>query len=77
MEVPQHDAAIVKRSMESDDQGLIFGLQPDGSPRILAKSGVRTWEEHGFVHHVPALVVEDSKVTRYVDFGPKRIALVS
>jgi Uma2 family endonuclease len=46
--------------------------QPDGLLRILPEAGGRTWEEHGFVHGAPELVVEVSKATRYVDLGPKK-----
>ena len=46
--------------------------QPDGLLRILPESGGRTWGEHGFIHGAPELVVEVSKATRYVDFGPKK-----
>jgi Uma2 family endonuclease len=45
--------------------------QPDGLLRILPECGGRTWNEHGFLHGAPELVVEVSKATRYVDLGPK------
>ncbi len=45
--------------------------QPDGLLRILPEYGGRTWNEGGFVHGAPELVVEVAKATRYVDFGPK------
>ncbi len=45
--------------------------QPDGLLRILPEYGGRTWNEGGFIHGAPELVVEVSKTTRYVDLGPK------
>jgi Uma2 family endonuclease len=45
--------------------------QPDGLLRILPECGGRTWNEGGFVHGAPELVVEVSKTTRFVDLGPK------
>jgi Uma2 family endonuclease len=45
--------------------------QPDGLLRVLPDCGGRTWNEGGFVHGAPELVVEISKATRYVDLGPK------
>ena len=45
--------------------------QPDGLLRILPECGGRTWNEGGFVHGAPELVVEIAKATRYADFGPK------
>jgi Uma2 family endonuclease len=45
--------------------------QPDGLLRILAEYGGRTWNEGGFIHGAPELVVEVAKATRYVDLGPK------
>ena len=45
--------------------------QPDGLLRILPEYGGRTWNEGGFIHGAPELVVEVSKATRYVDLGPK------
>ncbi|MFI5456431.1 MAG: Uma2 family endonuclease [Isosphaerales bacterium] len=45
--------------------------QPDGMLRILPECGGRTWNERGFVHGAPELVVEVAKATRYVDLGPK------
>jgi Uma2 family endonuclease len=45
--------------------------EPDGFVRILPECGGRTWNEGGFVHGAPELVVEVSKSTRYVDLGPK------
>jgi Uma2 family endonuclease len=45
--------------------------QPDGLLRVLPEYGGRTWNEGGFVHGAPELVVEVSKATRYVDLGPK------
>ena len=46
--------------------------QPDALLRILPEFGGRTWNEGGFVHGAPELVVEVSKATRYVDLGPKK-----
>jgi Uma2 family endonuclease len=45
--------------------------QPDGLLRILPERGGRTWDQGGFVHGPPELVVEVAKATRYVDLGPK------
>jgi Uma2 family endonuclease len=45
--------------------------QPDGLLRVLPESGGRTWDEAGYVHGAPELVVEIAKATRYVDLGPK------
>ena len=45
--------------------------QPGGLLRILPEYGGRTWNEGGFVHGAPELVVEIAKATRYADFGPK------
>jgi Uma2 family endonuclease len=45
--------------------------QPDALLRILPEFGGRTWNEHGYVHGPPELVVEIAKATRYVDLGPK------
>ena len=45
--------------------------QPDALLRILPECGGRTWNEHGYVHGAPELVVEIAKATRYVDLGPK------
>ena len=45
--------------------------QPDGLLRILPECGGRTWDQGGFVHGAPELVVEVAKATRYVDLGPK------
>jgi Uma2 family endonuclease len=45
--------------------------QPDGLLRILPERGGRMWNEGGYVHGAPELVVEVSKATRYVDLGPK------
>jgi Uma2 family endonuclease len=45
--------------------------QPDGLLRVVPECGGRTWNEGGFVHGAPELVVEVSKTTRYVDLGPK------
>jgi Uma2 family endonuclease len=45
--------------------------QPDGLLRILPEYGGRTWNDGGFIHGAPELVVEVSKATRYVDLGPK------
>ena len=39
--------------------------------RILPECGGRTWNEGGFIHGAPELVVEVAKATRYVDLGPK------
>jgi Uma2 family endonuclease len=46
--------------------------QPDGLMRILPECGGRSWNERGYVHGAPELVVEVSKATRYIDLGPKR-----
>jgi Uma2 family endonuclease len=46
--------------------------QPDGLLRILPEYGGRTWNEGGYVHGAPELVVEVAKATRYVDLGPKQ-----
>jgi Uma2 family endonuclease len=46
--------------------------QPDGLLRILPECGGRTWNEGGYVHGAPELIVEVAKATRYVDLGPKR-----
>jgi Uma2 family endonuclease len=45
--------------------------QPDGMLRILPGCGGRTWDEDGFVHGLPELIVEVAKSTRYLDLGPK------
>jgi Uma2 family endonuclease len=45
--------------------------QPDGLLRVLPEFGGQTWNEGGFVHGAPELVVEVAKATRYVDLGPK------
>ena len=45
--------------------------QPDALLRIFPEFGGRTWNEHGYVHGAPELVVEIAKATRYVDLGPK------
>ncbi len=45
--------------------------QPDGLARILPAFGGRTWDENGYVHGAPELVVEVARTTRYVDLGPK------
>ena len=45
--------------------------QPDGLLRILPECGGRTWNEGGYVHGAPELVVEVAKATRYIDLGPK------
>lgn len=45
--------------------------QPDVLLRVLPERGGRTWDEGGYVHGAPELVVEVSKATRYVDLGPK------
>jgi Uma2 family endonuclease len=45
--------------------------QPDGLLRILPECGGRSWDERGYVHGAPELVVEVAKATRYVDLGPK------
>jgi Uma2 family endonuclease len=45
--------------------------QPDGLLRILPEYGGQTSNEGGYIHGAPELVVEVSKTTRYVDFGPK------
>jgi Uma2 family endonuclease len=46
-------------------------LQPDGLLRIVPAFGGRTWDEGGFIHGPPELVVEIAKTTRYFDLGPK------
>lgn len=46
-------------------------VQPDGLLRLLPNFGGRTWDDGGFVHGAPELVVEIAKATRYVDLGPK------
>jgi len=46
--------------------------QPDALLRILPEYGGRTWNEGGYVHGAPEMVVEVSKATRYVDLGPKK-----
>jgi Uma2 family endonuclease len=46
--------------------------QPDGLLRILPECGGRTWNEGGYVHGAPELIVEVAKATRFVDLGPKR-----
>ncbi len=46
--------------------------QPDALLRILPEYGGRTWDEGGYVHGAPELIVEVSKATRYVDMGPKK-----
>src|SRR5262249_28781179 len=59
-----------------DNASTILGWksepQPDGLLRILPDCGGRTWDEGGFVHGAPELVVEVSKATRYVDLVPKK-----
>jgi Putative restriction endonuclease len=45
--------------------------EPDGLLRILPESGGRTWDEGGFIHGGPELVVEIARATRYVDLGAK------
>jgi Uma2 family endonuclease len=45
--------------------------QPDGLLRVLSEYGGRSWDEGGYVHGAPELVVEIAKATRYVDLGPK------
>jgi Uma2 family endonuclease len=45
--------------------------QPDGLLRILPEYGGHSWDEGGYVHVAPELVVEIAKATRYVDLGPK------
>jgi Uma2 family endonuclease len=45
--------------------------QPDGLLRILSEYGGRSWDEGGYIHGAPELVVEIAKATRYVDLGPK------
>jgi hypothetical protein len=45
--------------------------QPDAMLRILPEFGGRTWNERGYVHGAPEMVVEVAKATRYVDLGPK------
>jgi Uma2 family endonuclease len=46
--------------------------QPDAMLRILPEYDGRTWDEGGYVHGAPELVVEVSKATRYIDLGPKK-----
>ncbi len=46
--------------------------QPDALLRIVHEYGGRTWNEGGYLHGAPELVVEVSKATRYVDLGPKK-----
>ena len=46
--------------------------QPNGLLRILPEYGGRTWDEGGFGHGAPELVVDVSKATRYVDLGSKK-----
>ncbi len=59
-----------------DNASTILGWrgepQPDGLLRIRPDFGGRTWNEGGFVHGGPELVVEVSKSSRYVDLGPKK-----
>jgi Uma2 family endonuclease len=59
-----------------DNASTILGWksepQPGGLLRILPECGGRSWDEGGFVHGAPELVVEVSKATRYVDLGPKK-----
>jgi Uma2 family endonuclease len=45
--------------------------EPDGLLRILPECGGSSWDEDGFLHGAPELVVEVAKATRYVDLGPK------
>jgi Uma2 family endonuclease len=45
--------------------------EPNGLLRILPECGGHSWDEDGFVHGAPELVVEVAKATRYVDLGPK------
>ncbi len=45
--------------------------QPDGLLRLLSECGGSTWNEGGFIHGAPELVVEIAKATRYIDLGPK------
>jgi Uma2 family endonuclease len=46
--------------------------QPDALLRILPEFDGRTWDEGGYLHGAPELVVEVSKATRYADLGPKK-----
>jgi Uma2 family endonuclease len=59
----------------TDNATTIIGwkseTQPDGLLRILPEYGGRTWNESGYIHGAPELVVEVAKATRYVDLGPK------
>jgi Uma2 family endonuclease len=45
---------------------------PDALLRVLPECGGRSYDERGYVHGAPELVVEVSKATRYVDLGPKK-----
>jgi Uma2 family endonuclease len=51
--------------------GFDSELQPDVQMRIRPECGGQTWDEGGYIHGAPELVVEVSKATRYVDLGPK------
>ena len=46
--------------------------QPDALLRVLHEFGGRSYEQEGYIHGAPELVVEVSKGTRYVDLGPKK-----
>ncbi len=46
--------------------------QPDVLLRIIPECGGRTWNEGGYVHGAPELIVEVARATRYLDLGPKR-----
>ncbi len=45
--------------------------QPDVLLRVRPEWGGHTWNEDGYLHGAPELVVEVAKATRYVDLGPK------
>jgi hypothetical protein len=46
-------------------------LEPDAVLRVLAASGGRSRDEHGYVTGPPELVAEIAKATRFIDLGPK------
>src|SRR5208337_1041307 len=46
--------------------------EPDALLRVLPECDGRSHEEEGYIHGAPELVVEVSKVTRYMDLGPKK-----
>jgi Uma2 family endonuclease len=45
--------------------------QPDALLRVLPECSGRSYDELGFVHGAPELVIEVAKATRYIDLGPK------